>query len=82
MENWIKNQVPETRLTRAVDVPLTVEVPKTVEIPRAVGLIPIEMGESQFVRQSANIKSIHFESWSLRWKESLKQKEYFHPKPC
>ena len=62
MENWIKNQVPENRLTRAVDVPLTAEVPKTVEIPRAVGLIPIEMGDNSFVRQSANTKSIHFEN--------------------
>ena len=50
MENMVKNQVPENRLTRAVEVPLTVEVPKTVEIQRAVGLIPIEMEESQFVR--------------------------------
>ena len=30
MENMVKNQVPENRLTRAVEVPLTVEVPKTV----------------------------------------------------
>ena len=35
-ENMVKNQVPENRLTRAVEVPLTVEVPKTVEIQRAV----------------------------------------------
>ena len=42
----VKTQVPENRLTRAVEVPLTVEVPKTVEIPRAVGLIPIEIGDS------------------------------------
>ena len=56
MENMVKNQVPENRLTRAVEVPLTVKVPKTVEIQRAVGLIPIEMGESQFERQSANTK--------------------------
>ena len=62
MENMVKNQVPENRLTRAVEVPLTVEVPKTVEIQRTVGLIPIEMGESQFVRQSANTKSIRFEN--------------------
>ncbi len=58
----VKNQVPGNRLTRAVDAPLTVEVPKTVEIPRAVGLIPIEMGDSQFARQSANTKSIRFEN--------------------
>ena len=62
MENMVKTQVPENRLTRAVEVPLTVEVPKTVEIQRAVGLIPFEMGESQFVRQSANTKSIRFEN--------------------
>ena len=35
MENMVKNQVPENRLTRAVEVPLTVEVLKTVEIQRA-----------------------------------------------
>ena len=56
MENMVKNQVPENRLTRAVDVPLTVEVQKTVEIPRALGLIPIQMGDSSFVRQSTNTK--------------------------
>ena len=44
MENMVKNQVPENRLTRAVEVPLAVEVPKTVEIQRAVGLVPIEIG--------------------------------------
>ena len=59
---WDKNQVPETRLTRAVDVPLTVEVPKTVEIPRAVGLIPINMGDSSFIRQYANTKCICFDN--------------------
>ena len=47
---YSQNQVPENRLTRAVEVLLTVEVPKKVEIQRAVGLIPIEMGESQFIR--------------------------------
>ena len=62
MENWIKNQIPENRLSRAVDVPLTVEVPKIVEIPRAVGLIPIEMGDSSFVRKSANTKYIRFDN--------------------
>ena len=62
MENMVKNQVPENRLTRAVEVPLTVEVPKTVEIQRAVGLIPIEMGDSPFARQSTNTKSIYLEN--------------------
>ena len=62
MENRVKNQVPENRLTRAVDVPLTVEVPKTVEIPRAVGLIPIDMGDSSFIRQSANTNCIPFDN--------------------
>ena len=62
IENMVKNHVPENRLTRAVEVPLTVEVPKTVEVQRTVELIPIEIGESQFVRQSANTKSIHFEN--------------------
>ena len=73
MENRVKNQVPENRLTRAVDVPLTFEAPKTVEIQRAVGLIPIEMGDSSFVRQSANTKSICLENKCLRWKETLNQ---------
>ena len=58
----VKTQVPENRLTRTVEVPLPVEVPKTVEIQRAVGLIPIEKGKSQFVRQSTHTKSICFEN--------------------
>ena len=62
MENRVKNQVPGNRLTRAVDVPLIVGVPKTVEIPRAVGLIPIEMGDSSFIRQSTNTECIHFDN--------------------
>ena len=69
MESWNKNQVPETRLTRAVDVPLTVEVPKIVEIPRAVGLIPIDMGDSSFIRQSTNTTCIRFDNQCPEWKE-------------
>ena len=57
-----QNPSPRKIFTRAVEVLLTVEVLETVEIQRAAELIPFAMGESQLVRQSANTKSIHFES--------------------
>ena len=40
MKHRVKNQVPETRLTKAVDVPLTVEVPKNSGNPKGSRIDP------------------------------------------
>ena len=46
METMVRNQFPENRLTRAVEISRAAEIPKAVEIPWAVELIPVAVRES------------------------------------
>ena len=55
IETMVRNQVPENKLTRAV------EIPKAVEIPRAVEMIPVAMGNSNFFRQATATKNLCYE---------------------